>query len=46
MLGRFMQLAKTAVQRAPILNTSTPSVLPMRSVQMYLINDLARWRAA
>jgi hypothetical protein len=34
MFGRFIQLAKTTVQRAPILRNSTVTVLPSRSVQM------------
>ena len=38
MFGRFIQLTKTAVQRAPMLKASTPSIMPMRSVQLYLLS--------
>ena len=34
MFGRFVQLAKTAVQRTPLIKNTTQSVLPTRSVQL------------
>jgi len=46
MFGRFVQLAKTAVQRTPLIKNSAQSVLPTRAVQLYPVNYAGRWRAA
>lgn len=46
MFSRFVQLAKTAVQRTPLIKNTTQSVLPTRSVQLYLLLYAGRWRAA